>query len=68
MFPSERNGNKKLQQDAYRASLERQVEQKSKRIAEEERKFNSHPFGPSYEQPKPTFWQSSMRTGSNQRE
>lgn len=63
MFPSEnvRNGNKRQQQDAYRASLERQVEQKSRMRAEEERRFNAHPFGPNYEQPNP-FWQSSTRT------
>lgn len=68
MFPSERqegNGSKKLQQEAYRASLERQVEQKSRRMVEEERKLNTHPFGPNYEQPKPSFWQTSKRARPN---
>ncbi|XP_035703918.1 uncharacterized protein LOC118434443 [Folsomia candida] len=61
----EGNGSKKLQQEAYRASLERQVEQKSRRMVEEERKLNTHPFGPNYEQPKPSFWQTSKRARPN---
>jgi hypothetical protein len=67
MFPSERqlSGAKRMKQNVYRAELERQVEEKNRRRMDEELQLNSHPLGKSYEQPNPTFWQSSMKARAN---
>lgn len=69
MFPSEKQltGAKRLKQEVYRASLERQVEQKNRRIAEEVRESNAHPLGSGYTQAKPTFWQASTQVRANRK-